>query len=108
MSKLYYPSVFHETEANEKGFWVEFPDLPGCITEGNTLEEIVEMAKKVLGTWFMPKHKHDSQQYPTPTKPNNITLEKHTDFIILIEFDSIEWAKKYNNKAVKKTLTIPA
>ena len=26
----------------------------------------------------------------------------------MIKYDGIEWAKRYNNKSVKKTLTIPA
>ena len=27
--KIMYPAIFHAEE--EDGFWVEFPDLPGCI-----------------------------------------------------------------------------
>ena len=26
MNKLFYPAIFHEAE--EGGFWVEFPDIP--------------------------------------------------------------------------------
>jgi antitoxin HicB len=40
-----YPAIFHP---DEKGYWVEFPDLPGCVTEGETLEEAKEMAKEAL------------------------------------------------------------
>ena len=56
MSKLYYPAVFHETKPDEKGYWVEFPDLPGCLTQGETLEEAAEMAEDALGTWLSLIH----------------------------------------------------
>jgi len=31
--------VFHRNE-DEPGFWVEVPGFPGCLTEGETLEEV--------------------------------------------------------------------
>ena len=37
MSKLFYPAVFHKAE--EGGFWVSFPDLPECLTEGDNMEQ---------------------------------------------------------------------
>lgn len=33
-------AVVHEAE--EGGFWAEVPALPGCATQGETLEELVE------------------------------------------------------------------
>ena len=35
MGNIYYPAVFHVSEDNS-GYWIEFPDLPGCFTEGKT------------------------------------------------------------------------
>jgi len=32
MKKLFYPALFHKAE--EGGFWVSFPDLPECLTDG--------------------------------------------------------------------------
>ena len=45
MNKI-YPAIFHEAE--EGGFWVEFPDLEGCFTQGETLEETFKMAREAL------------------------------------------------------------
>lgn len=108
MSKLYYPAVLHEAEKTEQGYWIEFPDLPGCISEGDTLEETITMAKKAIGTWFMPNPLNPNQEMPMPSKPIDIKLDHPSDCVVLIEYDSIAWAKIYNNRAVKKTLTIPA
>jgi predicted RNase H-like HicB family nuclease len=33
-------AVIHEAE--EGGFWAEVPALPGCSTQGETLEELTE------------------------------------------------------------------
>lgn len=107
MSKLYYPAVFHEAEPDEKGYWVEFPDLPGCLTQGETLEEAAEMAEDALGTWFAPNSLEPAQDFPKPSNPSDIKLQGR-DFVLMVKYDGVEWAKRYNNKAVKKTLTIPA
>ena len=32
MNKLFYPAIFHVAE--EGGFWITFPDLPECMTQG--------------------------------------------------------------------------
>lgn len=31
-----YPAIIHE----EEGYWVEFPDLSGCFTNGSTLDNL--------------------------------------------------------------------
>ena len=46
MKDIIYPALFHKAE--EGGYWVEFPDLPGCLTEGETLEEAYAMAGDAL------------------------------------------------------------
>ncbi|MDR1736078.1 MAG: type II toxin-antitoxin system HicB family antitoxin [Oscillospiraceae bacterium] len=43
--KYVYPAVFTR---EERGFFVKFPDIQPCYTEGATLEEAVIMAKDVL------------------------------------------------------------
>jgi antitoxin HicB len=36
----------------KRGYLVEFPDLPGCLTEGRTLEEALENAREALSGWL--------------------------------------------------------
>ena len=47
MQKLFYPSIFHKAE--EGGFWVSFPDIPECLTEGDDMRQAYEMASDALG-----------------------------------------------------------
>ncbi|MDP9236746.1 MAG: type II toxin-antitoxin system HicB family antitoxin [Chloroflexota bacterium] len=37
-----YIVVIHTAE--EGGYWAEFPGLPGCYTQGETIEEVLEDA----------------------------------------------------------------
>lgn len=43
--KLIYPAIFHE---DSDGVWVEFPDLDGCFSDGETIEEAFDNAKEAL------------------------------------------------------------
>jgi predicted RNase H-like HicB family nuclease len=45
--------VFHETE--EGGYWAEIPAMPGCITEGDTLEEAQANIREAAEVWLATK-----------------------------------------------------
>lgn len=47
MNRLFYPALFHKAE--EGGFWISFPDIPECLTEGDNMEEAYDMAIDALG-----------------------------------------------------------
>ena len=51
--KLIYPAVFYPFSDGSGGYTVEFPDLPGCVTEGNDLEEAFEMAIDAASGWVL-------------------------------------------------------
>lgn len=103
MNKYIYPASFESCE--EGGYTVTFPDLPGCITEGDTLEEALQMAKESLEL-FLYNIEDDKEEFPSPSKPEVIETEKGS-FITLIEANMPLIRDKMLNKAVKKTLTIP-
>ena len=41
-----YVLVIHTAE--EGGYWAEVPGLPGCYTQGQTIEEVLEDAPKAV------------------------------------------------------------
>ncbi len=43
-------AVVHEAE--EGGFWAEVPALPGCVTEGNTIEELMSNLHEAIEGWL--------------------------------------------------------
>lgn len=101
--KLIYPAVFYE---GEDGYTVEFPDLPGCVTQGDTLEEAMEMAVDAASGWILIMIE-DGEDIPSPSRQLNLSDYEGAAFSNLIMLDMEEYAKQYGEKAVKKTLTIP-
>ena len=102
MQKYIYPAIFQKEKT---GYSVFFPDLAGCQTEGDTLEEALNMAKDALSI-FIFDLEEEHKNIPAPSNPTEIIIEKN-QFISIIEFDMLEYRKKYDNKSIKKTLSIP-
>ena len=65
--KLIYPACFYPCE--EGGYTVVFPDLPGCVTEGDTLSEAVDMAIDAASGWLLNAvEKNEPIISPNPSK----------------------------------------
>jgi predicted RNase H-like HicB family nuclease len=43
-------AIVHKAE--EGGFWAEVPALPGCLTQGETKEEIQQNLLEAIELWF--------------------------------------------------------
>lgn len=84
---------------------VEFPDLPGCHTFGNDLSEAIYMAQDVLCLWLYDLEQ-DNKPIPLPSKPQDIKTVGDA-FVSIITVDTETYRRYYENKSVKKTLTIP-
>lgn len=100
--KLFYPAIFHK---EEQGYWVSFPDVPEALTEGDNMQEAYEMAVDCLGLALSVKA-DENEVFPSPSIPENIQLNAD-EFLVVIEFDFLDYKKRTNSKAVKKTLSIP-
>jgi len=63
---MYYPAKFEP--AQEGGFVVTFRDIPEAITQGDTFDEAMEMAKDALVT-AMDFYFEDQRNVPEPSTP---------------------------------------
>ena len=43
-------AIIHQ--AGEGGYWVEVPALPSCITEGDTMDEVLVNLKDAIEGWL--------------------------------------------------------
>lgn len=102
MEKLFYPALFHKSA--EGGFWISFPDFPECFTEGDDMKQAYEMTVEALGLALVNR-KEEKEEIPDPSDLDKIQNEDGT--IVIVEFDMLEYQRKHNSKAVKKTLSIP-
>ena len=102
--KLVYPAVFYPCE--EGGYTVEVPDLPGCITEGDTLADAILMGEDAASGWILTELE-DGRKAPPSSQITSI----HPDeggFVSLLALDMDAYAEKYGSAAVRKNCTIPA
>ena len=102
--KYVYPAVF--ALEKEGGYCVYFPDMPVGATQGEDIIECMDAAEKFLGdaVCFLEDEKRD---IPQPSAITHI-VTKDGDITTFVAVDSMEYRRKYENKAVKKTLTIPS
>ncbi|MBE9059248.1 type II toxin-antitoxin system HicB family antitoxin [Sphaerospermopsis sp. LEGE 08334] len=45
-----FKAIIHP--AAEGGYWAEVPALPGCITEGDTMEELINNLQDAIQGWL--------------------------------------------------------
>lgn len=103
--KLIYPAIFTPCEENS-GYTVEVPDLPGCITEGSTLVESIEMGTDAASGWLLGELE-DGNDIPKPSDHKDIAV-KDGSFINLLVLDMDAYSEKYGSKSIRKNITIPA
>lgn len=104
--KLLYPAVFTPQEEGN-GYCVNFPDLPGCVTEGASLTEALEMAADAGCGWVLDELE-DGKLPPRASDRESIAPEETGAFVNLVVLDIDSYAEKYGSKAIRKNCTIPA
>ena len=103
-NKYYYPAIFHVAE--EGGFWISFPDFEGILSQGDSFEEAIEMAKSALGLELCDLEL-EGKEYPKSSIVSQVKHDKK-DVVVMIELDLLEYKRTHNSFAVKKTLSIPS
>lgn len=95
-----YPAIF---TFEKDQYWVHFIDLEGCFSDGETLAQAMENAKEAMGLYL-----DGLDIYPKCTTDiKNIKLQEN-QIISFVSINLLEYKKKYENKSIKKTLSIPA
>jgi len=104
--RLSYPAIFYP--ADEGGYTVVVPDLPGCVTEGDDLAEAILMGIDAASGWILGEIE-DNLPVPPPTPLNAVKPNKGQGaFVNIIALDIDEFARKHGKRTVKRSITIPA
>ena len=102
MATYVYTAVF---TPEEKGMYsVNFPDLESCYTCGGDLTEAIRMAEDALA-FTLYGYEKEKRRIPTPSPMKTVAVSGDA-FVNLVSCDTIRYQKR-NNRAVKKTLSIP-
>lgn len=113
MLSMYPACFFHENN----GYSVVFPDLNWLATQGDTLEDAMEMAVDCLAGYLYTCQK-DGDCIPSPSKISDINPEavaKELDpdspigdaFVNIVSVDVASYAIEHFEKSTQKTLIIP-
>lgn len=104
--KLIYPAVFYPFSDGSGGYTIEFPDLPGCVTEGRDLEEAFEMAADAASGWVLDELE-EGNTVPKASEYEKVIHGEHGQVnMVLLDMDA--YAERYGEKAIRKNVTIPA
>jgi predicted RNase H-like HicB family nuclease len=71
MAARYFMAII---EAGNSGFGVVFPDLPGCVSAGDTIEEAARNAEEALGLHLRGMIE-DGEEIPSATPPEKIAAD---------------------------------
>ncbi len=98
--KTAYPAIIHLEEDN--GYWVEFPDLEGCFSDGETLADAASNASEALGMYLCSMMERNLD-IPRPSDAH--TISAGDGIVTIVATEPLAYRK--STKSVKKTLTIP-
>lgn len=97
--KLVYPAIF--TPCKElSGYTVEVPDLPGCVTEGRSLVEAIEMGGDAASGWILDEME-DGNTYSAPSDLSEISCPAGSFVnLLVLDMDAVISAAKENDHSL--------
>lgn len=99
--KYVYPVIFTKEGAD---YNVVVPDLPGCVTFGRNLPDAIQMARDAMSMWLCDAE-NSSEAIPAPSASVSCPDD---GFVNLVDCDTDTYRRENDNRAVKKTLSIPS
>ncbi|MEI6873625.1 MAG: type II toxin-antitoxin system HicB family antitoxin [Spirochaetota bacterium] len=98
-----FPAYFRRVGSG--GYSVDFPDLPGCVSAGDYLEEALVLAREALSLHLFGMAE-DGDPIPLPSDPASLAPDQGA-FVAPVEGRPDMVGDEIRNRSVKKTLTIP-
>ena len=96
-----YIALIHKDQSSD--FGVSFPDLPGCVTAGKTLDEARELALEALAM-HLEGMAEDGEAFPEPSSLEAIMSSRENREAVAYLID----VPKIASKAVRINITIPS
>lgn len=98
MSEYVYPALFHFNE-DDGSYTITYPDIPGCVSEGKSLENALYMAQDALRVWLQYTL-DEKEPIPSPSTLQQVSAGPG-EFVNLIR------AVVRDDRAVRRTVSIP-
>ena len=104
--KLIYPAILTPYSDGTSGYVVEFPDLHGCVTGGNSLANALEMGTDAACGWILGELE-DGNKIPPASDIHQIKAPIDS-FVNLFVLDMDSYSEKYGSQSIRTNVTIPA
>ncbi len=103
--KYTYTAVFTPTEDGTE-FYACVPDLPGCVTTGDSLEDAIQQITDAASGWLVVAE--DQNLDIAPATPQADIPHEPEDALSLICVDTIAYRALTDVRAVRKNVSLPA
>lgn len=103
--KYTYSAVFSPDESHTK-YLAKIPDLPGCVSSGQTLEDAIAQITDAASGWLVLAE-DEALPIPAPTAQSKLTHEPGSIFS-LIQVDTLAYRAQTDTRAVRKNVSLPA
>lgn len=103
--KYLYTAIISPIE-DGSGYYVNVPDLPGCMTSGKTILDAMEQITDAMNGYLCVAEDEDLP-IPEATKPENIEHGVH-DVCYMVTADTLRYRMETDSKAVRKNVSLPA
>lgn len=101
---LVYPVIFSEFNDDGHYYTVTSPNIPGMVTQGDTLVDAAKEAIDAIATML------DGNPYPKAQDPTNWQLDENQR-VFYVSVDMAEWYREknewLNRKTVRRSITVP-
>ena len=95
MMNISYYAVFIK---EDNGYWLKFPDLPGCFSCGEDMEMAKKMGKEAMELYL---HGLNVNEIPKKTEPPYNEYSGEISALIEVELEVLE-GKLYSAKVINK------
>lgn len=103
--KYTYTAVFTPTEDGTE-FYACVPDLPGCVTTGDNIEDAIEQITDAASAWLVVAE--DQSLDIAPPTPQAEIPHKEGTSLSLICVDTIAYRAMTDTRSVRKNVSLPA
>ncbi len=103
--KYIYTATFIPNEDGTK-FYCRVPDLPGCVTTGNSIENAIEMITDAASGWLVVAE-DEGNNIPPATPQCSLDIPGDATCSIIC-IDTIAYRAATDTKAVRKNVSLPA
>ena len=103
--KYIYTALFTPIE-DGSGYYAKVPDLPGCITTGNSISDAIDQITDAMSAWLVVAE--DEGEPITPPSPQEKLSVDAGTICSLISADTIEYRAQTDTRAVRKNVSLPS